>query len=190
MPVTVDGRHDNVAVGGARFADHAVLARARQSGGRLRPPGAGARRRTGEWCGRSTAASDGEQGRKSPKASTVVVRPRWGRSARPSNCEIGALRLEDESVQGHGWRRPPKHRARHRQGRPDCLRRAERDKTTHFPWRTGRPSWGVRVPCGPFSMEQGRGVISQKFARSLQWLPAHPARCIVAGKQSRRGRRR
>ena len=39
------------------------------------------------------------------------------------------------------------------------------------PMKIGPASWGVRVPCDPSRMKQGRGLISENFAKRFRWFP-------------------
>jgi hypothetical protein len=115
VPVAALGRHEDVVEGGARLADHAVLARARESGGRKRPPWARPWRRRGAFDGGVAMANEASRHRRRRRWSR---RPWWRHSARALNIGSGALSLEGEPVQGLGRRRRRKYRTRHRQCLP------------------------------------------------------------------------
>lgn len=81
MPVAAPGRHDEVAEGGARLADHAVLARARQSGGRKRRRSPWPQRCRGRRRGARRRRGYGERGVEVPRASAASLSAMVGGTA-------------------------------------------------------------------------------------------------------------
>lgn len=115
---TPAGRYD-VAVGGARLADPAVLARARQSSGRERRRSARPRRRMRWWRGRSTAARlwrtrqkitegvdggrEGHEGRRRQSIELVIGRSEPGRRVGARAWTTAAPKAPGQTPAGADW---------------------------------------------------------------------------------------